>query len=197
MKSRMKETGDGLTNQQKKLIEDNVDIVDIIIQKRFKAYVKQGYKDDMLFFGYEGLMQASLRYDFSKKIKFKTFASYRIWGSIMDGMEKLFDNSISLYSPVETKDSEDLSLINTISDNPVFEPEYYIVEKEKKELLKRALKVLSPRRYKMVYLAYFRMMAYKEVAKIMQTNKDCVACHAMIARKLLKKELNRIGFNYN
>lgn len=45
--------------------------------------------DDLLGFGFTGLVEARARYDASRGVQFKTFAYYRIRGAIMDGVREM------------------------------------------------------------------------------------------------------------
>lgn len=44
--------------------------------------------DDLVAFGFEGLVDARTRYDPSRGVQFNTFAYYRIRGAILDGVRK-------------------------------------------------------------------------------------------------------------
>lgn len=45
--------------------------------------------DDLIAWGYQGLLEARQRYDASRGVQFNTFSYYRIRGSIIDGVRKM------------------------------------------------------------------------------------------------------------
>jgi RNA polymerase sigma factor for flagellar operon FliA len=45
--------------------------------------------EDLVAFGYEGLLQARERYDGSRNVPFKAFAYYRVRGAILDGVRSM------------------------------------------------------------------------------------------------------------
>lgn len=71
------------------MIQDHLYLVDIIVSKMVTQVPSFMNRDDMRSAGMEGLMNAANRFDPEKKIKFKTFAEYRIRGAIYDEMRKL------------------------------------------------------------------------------------------------------------
>jgi RNA polymerase sigma factor for flagellar operon FliA len=70
-------------------IQENLHLVDIIVARMTTQVPSFMNRDDMHSAGLEGLMNAAGRFDPEKKIKFKTFAEYRIRGAIYDEMRKL------------------------------------------------------------------------------------------------------------
>ncbi|MGW8195102.1 MAG: FliA/WhiG family RNA polymerase sigma factor [Desulforhopalus sp.] len=71
------------------LIRDHLYLVDILVGRMVSQVPSFMNRDDMKSAGMIGLMDASNKYDPSKNILFKTFAEYRIRGSILDEMRKL------------------------------------------------------------------------------------------------------------
>lgn len=63
---------------------EELDLVDLIARQVFRSV--RGYVefDDLLSAGREGLLEASRRYDPSRGLMFKTFASHRIRGAMVD-----------------------------------------------------------------------------------------------------------------
>ncbi len=45
--------------------------------------------DDLIAFGFEGLLQARERFDAARNVPFKAFAYYRVRGSIIDGVRRM------------------------------------------------------------------------------------------------------------
>ncbi len=72
-----------------KLIKDHLYLVDIMVGRMVTQVPSFMNRDDMQSAGMLGLLDASNKFDPSKNILFKTFAEYRIRGSILDEMRKL------------------------------------------------------------------------------------------------------------
>ncbi len=71
------------------LITENIDLVDIIAGRMVTQVPAFMNRDDMRSAGMMGLIDAANKFQPEKKIKFKTFAEYRIRGAILDEMRKL------------------------------------------------------------------------------------------------------------
>jgi len=71
------------------LITDNLTLVDIIAGRMVTQVPAFMNRDDMRSAGMMGLIDAANKFKPEKKIKFKTFAEYRIRGAILDEMRKL------------------------------------------------------------------------------------------------------------
>ncbi|MBW2659583.1 MAG: FliA/WhiG family RNA polymerase sigma factor [Deltaproteobacteria bacterium] len=76
-------------DDRSRLIRDHLYLVDIIVGRMVTQVPSFINRDDMKSAGMVGLLDASNKYDPSKNILFKTFAEYRIRGSILDEMRKL------------------------------------------------------------------------------------------------------------
>lgn len=78
-----------LDDKAKKLIEENFKLVNSVVN--FMALKYHGIidRDDLIEFGIEGLIDASVKYDHSKNENFKKYAVSRIKGSILDEIRKL------------------------------------------------------------------------------------------------------------
>ncbi|MFT5698016.1 MAG: RNA polymerase sigma factor for flagellar operon FliA [Desulforhopalus sp.] len=71
------------------IIKDHLYLVDILVGRMVTQVPAFMNSDDMKSAGLLGLFDAAKKFDASKNIKFKTFAEYRIRGSIFDEMRKL------------------------------------------------------------------------------------------------------------
>lgn len=71
------------------LIQDHLYLVDILVSRMVTQVPSFMNRDDMRSAGMLGLLDAARKFDASKNILFKTFAEYRIRGSIFDEMRKL------------------------------------------------------------------------------------------------------------
>lgn len=78
-----------LSEDKSKLIRDHLELVDILVGRMTTQVPAFMNRDDMRSAGMMGLIDAANKFDASKNILFKTFAEYRIRGSIYDEMRKL------------------------------------------------------------------------------------------------------------
>ncbi len=76
-------------DDKSQLIRDHLELVDILVGRMTTQVPAFMNRDDMKSAGMMGLIDAANKYDASKNILFKTFAEYRIRGSILDEMRKL------------------------------------------------------------------------------------------------------------
>ncbi|MBS6062365.1 sigma-70 family RNA polymerase sigma factor [Criibacterium bergeronii] len=66
------------------IISKYVNLVKIVSGKLFSYYAQKIEYDDLMGYGVIGLIDAIDKYDYKKQIKFETYASFRIRGSIID-----------------------------------------------------------------------------------------------------------------
>ena len=76
-------------DDKSQLIRDNLYLVDILVGRMVTQVPSFMNRDDMKSAGMLGLIDAANKFDPGKNILFKTFAEYRIRGSILDEMRKL------------------------------------------------------------------------------------------------------------
>jgi len=76
-------------DDKSQLIRDHLYLVDIIARRMVTQVPSYMQKDDIKSAGMIGLLDAANKFDPAKNILFKTFAEYRIRGSILDEMRKL------------------------------------------------------------------------------------------------------------
>ena len=75
---------EGLRYKQKKIVE-HMGLINLMMQRMQEYIPKDMPREDVLQYGYIGLVEAMTRYEESKG-KFSTFACIRIYGSIIDGI---------------------------------------------------------------------------------------------------------------
>jgi RNA polymerase sigma factor for flagellar operon FliA len=71
---------------QARLVEENLELVDKIVRGMLRRLPSHIDKADLIQQGRIGLMEAARRYDPTSAASFKTFATYRIRGEIIDGL---------------------------------------------------------------------------------------------------------------
>lgn len=76
----------GISYQQEDVMnpEDHLEIIRVVVRSRCRHLFKIWEYDELVNMGYFGLVDACQKYDHSKNIKFITYASIRIYGSIID-----------------------------------------------------------------------------------------------------------------
>ena len=118
--------------------------------------------EDLVGFGFFGLLYAVERYNPNKDIKFKTYARLRINCAIYDGLREIFP-------PLPKMIYKDISKIqNEISryiENKIT-PEYLLEKKEIKKEVIDALKKLPQREYEVLELYYYEWLTLKEISNI-------------------------------
>ena len=80
-----------LPEDRKQLVEEHLYLVNILakkMRKKLPRYIDFEY-EDLKGYGYIGLVDAGIKYDESRKIKFNTYANIRIKGAIIDGIRKM------------------------------------------------------------------------------------------------------------
>ena len=71
---------------QARLVEEHLELVDRIVRGMLRRLPSHIDKADLVQQGRIGLMEAARRYDPTSAASFKTFATYRIRGEIIDGL---------------------------------------------------------------------------------------------------------------
>jgi RNA polymerase sigma factor for flagellar operon FliA len=75
-----------LEPHQARMVEENLELVDRIVRGMLRRLPSHIDKADLVQQGRIGLMEAARRYDPTSAASFKTFATYRIRGEIIDGL---------------------------------------------------------------------------------------------------------------
>lgn len=147
------------------------------------AYERGSLKDldDLSQIGVLGLIEAAERYDASKGGSFKTYAEYRIRGTILD---QLRTNKRQFF-PISLQEEEpDGSTEGEFSDS--------LEERELRSSIKTALRQLTPREQSVVQLYYYEDLNLKEIGEKLRVSESRVSqLHGSALRKLgktLKKE---------
>ena len=77
---------------QTKLVEEHLELVDKIVRGMLRRLPAHIDKADLIQQGRIGLMEAARRYNPTSAASFKTFATYRIRGEIIDGLRAFSQN---------------------------------------------------------------------------------------------------------
>jgi RNA polymerase sigma factor for flagellar operon FliA len=81
-----KETND--PDAKVKLIEHYLGLVDYVTSRMSIGLPRNVSKDDLMSYGIMGLIDAMEKFDLNRSLQFETYASWRIRGSIIDGLRE-------------------------------------------------------------------------------------------------------------
>ena len=108
-----------MTEEQNKLIEDNINLVYFVYAKYFLAKDGGREKEDLISEGMLGLINAAIKYSPDKGVTFSTFACVCIHRKmclyLRDNRERLEANIVSLDAPARVGDSDIITIADTIA----------------------------------------------------------------------------------
>lgn len=192
-----------LTPPQERLVRENLELVDKIVRGMLRRLPAHIDKSDLIQQGRIGLMEASRRYDPTSAASFKTFATYRIRGEIIDGLrafsqnrpadsgwnesvEAIGDRSVGhgaddaiggFISSVQALGTA-FNLATSTTENP-------LEESLEKQALWQAVMRLPERERHVCELLYRMDMTMQDIADVMHTSKASVS-------RLHKRALERL-----
>jgi RNA polymerase sigma factor for flagellar operon FliA len=70
-------------------IEDDYAMVRGLAGRLFRELSLRGELDDLVAFGFGGLLEAKRRFDPSRGVRFKSYAYHRVRGAMLDGVRKM------------------------------------------------------------------------------------------------------------
>jgi RNA polymerase sigma factor FliA len=79
---------EGRSEAKKQLIEVFLPLVEFVSNRLAVGLPKNVSKDDLMSFGIMGLIDAVEKFDYLRGLQFETYASWRIRGSIIDGLRQ-------------------------------------------------------------------------------------------------------------
>jgi RNA polymerase sigma factor FliA len=187
---------------QARLVEENLELVDKIVRGMLRRLPSHIDKADLIQQGRIGLMEAARRYDPTSAATFKTFATYRIRGEIIDGLrahsqgrpaEAGWNESVESIGEGAASSSGDevsgfvssvkalstaFELATSTGDNP-------LEESLEKTTLWTAVGRLPERERHVCELLYKMDMTMQDIANLMGTSKASVS-------RLHKRALERL-----
>lgn len=183
-----------------KLVQENLELVDRIVRGMLRRLPSHIDKADLIQQGRIGLMEAARRYDPTSAASFKTFASYRIRGEIIDGMrafsqgrpgEGAWNESVEAIAERSGGDDSIGGFVSSVqalgmafnlatasSENPM-------EENLEKQTLWQAVKRLPERERHVCELLYRMDMTMQDIADVIGTSKASVS-------RLHKRALQRL-----
>ena len=176
-----------------------------VVAGRLSMYL--GYNveyDDLVGYGIFGLIDAIDKYDAGKDVKFETYASLRIRGSILDQIRKIafeigiteeelsawqsqlkITNIVSLNEYVE-QGSE--PVMDAHGNSHFIQPEEKIQENELKKVLKETLGLLTEKERRVIELYYYEELTLKEISRVLGVTESRISqLHTKALLKMRKK----------
>ena len=179
----------GESSYRRYLDGDDTGIVEII--KEYKdgltLYIN-GYVNNI--FVAEDLMEEDFFKLSIKKPRFFGKSSFKTWLFTIArnvSLDWLRYNSRFVFSPIE-------ECRNHLAEEINVEREYLI--EEQKIILHQTMRKLNPEYFQVLYLVYFESFSNSEAALIMKKNKRQIENLIYRAKKSLKSELEKEGFEY-
>lgn len=174
------------------LIINNIRLVRYVIHKMNLHHRADEYYDAGLI----GLVKAANKFNPDKGIKFSSFAVTCIRNEILIEIRKEYpERPISLDITVSVNgydNKNELTLLDMIPDS--FNMEEYIIEKEKYDVMNKALLALTDRELTIFKLYYGRHdMTQKEIAMLLGTTQSNMSRIMKNIIKKLRKEVSKGG----
>lgn len=151
----------------------------------------RGDLDDLIAFGFGGLLEAHHRFDPSRGVRFQTFAYYRVRGAMLDGVRKMADlprraherlQASAQVAPTAAPTSLDKAFTRmsaSLSTATVLQgsfgeqsPEAALLKNESVARLLQALPRLSPRQRVLVRGFYFEGRSIDQMAQELGISKS-------------------------
>ena len=190
-----------------------------LVAGRLSMYL--GYNveyDDLVSYGIFGLIDAIDKFDLGKEVKFETYASLRIRGTILDQIRKMdwiprtvrqkqkkIDEAIKQVEMRTGKVTNVVSLNEYLEQGaePVMDarrnshfiqPEDKVEEEELKQKLEESLEVLTEKERKVILLYYYEDLTLKEISSILEVSESRISqLHTKALLKMRKKLGNYLG----
>lgn len=187
---------------QARLVEEHLELVDKIVRGMLRRLPSHIDKADLIQQGRIGLMEAARRYDPTSAATFKTFATYRIRGEIIDGLrahsqgrpaEAGWNESVESIGESASAHAGDevsgfvssVKALSTAFELATSTVENPLEESLEKQTLWTAVGRLPERERHVCELLYRMDMTMQDIANVMGTSKASVS-------RLHKRALERL-----
>ncbi len=113
--------------------------------------------DDMVSYGVFGLIDAIDKFDTNKDVKFETYASLRIRGSILDQIRKMdwIRHEYKFHKRVSEQGAE--PVMDARRNSHFISRKIMVEEEELKQKLEESLEVLTEKERKVILLYYYEI----------------------------------------
>lgn len=185
-----------LPDARKQMVEDHLYLVDIVakkIRQRLPRYVDFDFSD-LVGYGYIGLVDAGIKFDESRGLKFNTYAGKRIEGAILDGIRKMdwltqglrrrkyvVDKPVSLsnvYDPEEDVEKDIADTKDNINDRMLV-----------KQCMMSVLLQLEWKRFCSLYMRFFEGYKEREIGEMVGVTASRISQVTIDGKRQLKKVL--------
>src|SRR5262245_56770869 len=78
-----------LTPEQQRLVYEHRDLAKIVVHQVLRQFDITRDLDELMSAGYEGLVEAAIRFEPARGVRFNTFAYYRIRGAVLDSIRAM------------------------------------------------------------------------------------------------------------
>ena len=190
-----------LPEDRKQLVEEHLYLVNILakkMRKKLPRYIDFDY-EDLVGYGYVGLVDAGIKFDESKGYKFNTYANARIKGAIIDGMRKMdwmtqglrrqkseIEKPISLDKNIfDKKNNEEYTKTIDVEDKKENIHDRLLV----KQFLMRMLMHLEWKRYCSLYMRFIEGYKEKEIAEMLGVSTSRISQLTKDARMIMGRML--------
>ena len=201
----------GNSNIREQLIMEYARLVKIVAG-RLSMYLGNNVEyDDLVGYGIFGLIDAIDKFDYGKNVKFETYASLRIRGSILDQIRKMdwiprslrqkqkkidaavlkietdTGNIISLEEYIDSGSEVRVSAGNT---ERFMQPEQVMEKDELKKKIVEAIEELTEKEKSVITLYYYEEMTLKEISMVLDVSESRVS---QLHTKALNKMKLKLG----
>ena len=164
-------------------IEEDYAMVRGLAGRLFRELSLRGELDDLVAFGFGGLLEAKRRFDPSRGVRFKSYAYHRVRGAMLDGVRKMADvprrahaamQQASAVSPSAAPTGLDKAFsrirANLTSDAPLQgrfgeeSPEEALLKQESIQCVLQALQTLPERQRRLIRGSYFEGRTLDDLA---------------------------------
>ena len=186
-----------MTNEQKKLAETNVDLVDIIIRTQVK-FSQNSYSmlyEELRSAGFMAQCDAAINFDPTKDIKFRTYANRVVLNAIIKEITTHYRNEAHIFR-TKFDDEEDQSIDRLLANDDDSVNDLYRFENLEllQRLIRCARKKLSLKRAALqqkkaldILELIIRGIKVKDIAKAMHISPSQVRYYKSIAIKSIRK----------
>ncbi len=227
---RYKQTGD--TELRNKLVMLYVHLVEITAKKMYHVFSSKASIEDIISNGMISLIKAVESYDQNRDVKFETYASLRIRGSVIDyirgqdwvprsvrdkvkRIETCYENikARTGREPVYKEIAEEMGVKQSEVESILYEshnyniisfeeivnfnikdncqsPQEYVIKRETKEKLSRAIDSLPEKERLVISLFYYEELRVKDIASVMGISSSRVCQIHSMALVRIRKALN-------
>ena len=207
----------GNSNIREQLIMEYARLVKIVAG-RLSMYLGNNVEyDDLVGYGIFGLIDAIDKFDYGKNVKFETYASLRIRGSILDQIRKMDTGKVATDEEVakeldisvdelnnwqgQTKASNIISLEEYIDSGSevrvsagnterFMQPEQVMEKDELKKKIVEAIEELTEKEKSVITLYYYEEMTLKEISMVLDVSESRVS---QLHTKALNKMKLKLG----